>query len=261
MRVDIGNQLKNTRVFLGLTQEEFCAGIVTESFYSRVENNKSRISMDALLKILNYHHVSLYNFFVGVDTQQMYKGMMQAFIDRNIAKLHNYQNLLAPNKKYQLEFTLMFAILNDKVASLPDKVVQQARSQLLQIGKLSEEALFNVNLLVPVIDFKSLQVLVDYLVGTAEINYMNLFSLQLLCHGLLAYLKRCYQEKNRQEAEKVLNFFAGIQNIPSLFLENLLANGYHYLFEKDKKKLSEIIKVLQSSGYTDFAIDLERLEK
>lgn len=60
--MDIGNRLKNTRVFLGLTQEQFSAGIVTESFYSRVENNKSKISMNDLLNILNYHHVSLYDF-------------------------------------------------------------------------------------------------------------------------------------------------------------------------------------------------------
>ena len=51
----IGTQLKNTRLLLGLTQEQFSAGIVTESYYSRVESNKNNISMDSLLKILNYN--------------------------------------------------------------------------------------------------------------------------------------------------------------------------------------------------------------
>ena len=49
--MNIGNQLKNIRLFLGLTQEQFCAGIVTESFYSRVENNRSNISMEDLVEI------------------------------------------------------------------------------------------------------------------------------------------------------------------------------------------------------------------
>lgn len=78
--MDIGNRLKNTRVFLGLTQEQFSAGIVTESFYSRVENNKSKISMNDLLNILNYHHVSLYDFFVSDDIKYLNFPHAESFV-------------------------------------------------------------------------------------------------------------------------------------------------------------------------------------
>lgn len=67
----IGTQLKTTRLLLGLTQEQFSAGIVTESYYSRVESNKSNISMDSLLKILNYNQVSLYDFFEPIISEDI----------------------------------------------------------------------------------------------------------------------------------------------------------------------------------------------
>ncbi len=60
----IGEQLKRERILLGITQRQMCAGIITESFYSRVENNKNEINIDDLIKILNKQHISFYDFFL-----------------------------------------------------------------------------------------------------------------------------------------------------------------------------------------------------
>lgn len=61
--MNIGTQLKKTRLYLGLTKEQFSAGIVTEAYYSRVENNKNHLKMKDLLEILERSQVSLYDFF------------------------------------------------------------------------------------------------------------------------------------------------------------------------------------------------------
>ncbi|WP_158304584.1 helix-turn-helix domain-containing protein [Lactobacillus helveticus] len=52
---------------MNLTQKEMCAGVVTESFYSRVENRKSEINIDDLLAILKKNHVSIRDFFGVFD--------------------------------------------------------------------------------------------------------------------------------------------------------------------------------------------------
>ena len=52
----IGEQLKKTRTLLGLTQTQMCSGIVTESFYSRVERGLSEINATDLFRILNEHN-------------------------------------------------------------------------------------------------------------------------------------------------------------------------------------------------------------
>ncbi|WP_173005101.1 helix-turn-helix domain-containing protein, partial [Lactobacillus helveticus] len=49
----IGQQLKKTRLLFGLTQEEMSAGIVSKSFYSRVERDKNAITINKLIAMLN----------------------------------------------------------------------------------------------------------------------------------------------------------------------------------------------------------------
>ena len=65
----IGEQLREIRDSLNLTQTQMCAGVVTESFYSRVENGKSEINIDDLLAILKQNHVSVRDFLVCLISQ------------------------------------------------------------------------------------------------------------------------------------------------------------------------------------------------
>lgn len=59
----IGQALKSYRIHAGLSQAEMAAGIVSESFYSRVERDLNKIDADTLIKILTVHHFNIGNFF------------------------------------------------------------------------------------------------------------------------------------------------------------------------------------------------------
>lgn len=59
----IGERLRELRLFLGLTQAEMCQGIISESFYSRVERGTRKISIFDLLAILNKNGLHLEDFF------------------------------------------------------------------------------------------------------------------------------------------------------------------------------------------------------
>ncbi len=104
----IGTQLKTTRLLLGLTQEQFSAGIVTESYYSRVESNKSNISMDSLLKILNYNQVSLYDFFEPIIREDINQELILAFINLDSKKI---EQLDLADGNEQILAKIMLAIL------------------------------------------------------------------------------------------------------------------------------------------------------
>lgn len=262
IRMDIGKKLKNTRVFLGLTQEEFCAGIVTESFYSRVENNKSKISMSDLISILNYHNISLYDFFASADKAvHDKKRVMQSFINDDANRLKKYQHLLKPaQKKYQLEFKLMLSILNDQIGELPKGTIEKAQRQFIKIGKLDINILFYINLLVPIVEFRTLKIIMNYLISSTESGKICDFSLQLLCHSLLHFLNRCYKEKDEQEAKMVIKFFKNIPTTSYIFLEKLLVNCYECLFSGDEVKLESIVRVLKLCGYGKYAVGFERIK-
>ena len=67
----IGQQLKKFRLLLGLSQADMAAGIVTASFYSKVERDQSEIVIDKLVEILNTHNISLYDFFKVFDEENL----------------------------------------------------------------------------------------------------------------------------------------------------------------------------------------------
>ncbi|PXZ36343.1 XRE family transcriptional regulator, partial [Lactobacillus helveticus] len=114
--MDIGKKLKSTRVFLDL------------------------------ISILNYHNISLYDFFASADkTVHDKKRVMQSFINDDANRLKKYQHLLKPaQKKYQLEFKLMLSILNDQIGELPKGTIEKAQRQFIRIGKLDINTLFYI---------------------------------------------------------------------------------------------------------------------
>lgn len=48
---------------MGLTQSEMVQGIVTESFYSKVERGVYKIDAETLIKIISAHDLDPINFF------------------------------------------------------------------------------------------------------------------------------------------------------------------------------------------------------
>ena len=69
----IGELLKQTRQSLGLTQTEMAAGIVSTSYYSKVERNIHQISADELIAILNRHHIDNASFFAHLSSSNSQK--------------------------------------------------------------------------------------------------------------------------------------------------------------------------------------------
>lgn len=80
--VTIGSQLKKTRILLGLTGEQMCKGVLTESAYSRVERGQSEIDIDKLIELLNNHQVSLADFFTPFDQRSLEEEVKSAFLKR-----------------------------------------------------------------------------------------------------------------------------------------------------------------------------------
>ena len=88
----IGRQLKKMRQLLNLSQSQMSAGIISESFYSKIEHDKNELSINKLLALLNAHNISLYDFFEEFDEENLSKIKLEkqvytAFNNRNINQL------------------------------------------------------------------------------------------------------------------------------------------------------------------------------
>lgn len=75
--MDIGLRLKQFRILLGLNQEDFVKGIMSESYYSRVERGKGSLEIMQLMAILNKNKISLRDFFEEDEGTDYFKELAQ----------------------------------------------------------------------------------------------------------------------------------------------------------------------------------------
>lgn len=66
----IGDKLKNLRQQLGLTQTEMAAGVISVSFYSKVERGLNDIGVKDFLEILKSHDVTPKEFFEDITIKK-----------------------------------------------------------------------------------------------------------------------------------------------------------------------------------------------
>lgn len=65
--MSIGNLLKNYRIQQGKKQKEFIGNVMSQSYYSRVEKDAHRITVDDLISLLHYNNIPLWEFFGQVS--------------------------------------------------------------------------------------------------------------------------------------------------------------------------------------------------
>lgn len=89
----IGQALKSLRLHAGLTQEEMAAGIVSVSFYSKVERDIHEIDTNTLIKILSTHRFDVVEFFARVVNQDKSEGNPYYEIESEITFAKNTKDL------------------------------------------------------------------------------------------------------------------------------------------------------------------------
>ncbi len=60
--MDIGQALRRERLNLDLTQQQMCEGVLSRSFYAKVESGQYRINAESLFEILLRHQVDITEF-------------------------------------------------------------------------------------------------------------------------------------------------------------------------------------------------------
>ena len=242
----IGTQLKTTRLLLGLTQEQFSAGIVTESYYSRVESNKSNISMDSLLKILNYNQVSLYDFFEPIVSEDIDQELILAFLNLDSKKIKQLD--LADSNKQMLA-KIMLAIL--KKRNLNDsKDYQLYLEKYLSATNQSEIRRAVIDLLLAYLcDIDQLMLIVKkYKKYVFESSEQELI-LRIIARIELVAMKRFYKAERNDETRQLIKLLGSLPEDSNIILEKAISRYYLALVDNDDKELHKILKIIGYDNY------------
>lgn len=245
----IGTQLKTTRLLLGLTQEQFSAGIVTESYYSRVESNKSNISMDSLLKILNYNQVSLYDFFEPIVSEDIDQKLILSFLNLDSRKIEQLD--LADSNKQMLA-KIMLAIL--KKRNLNDsKDYQLYLEKYLSATNQSEIRRAVIDLLLAYLcDIDQLMLIVKkYKRYVFESSEQELI-LRIIARIELVAMKRFYKAERNDETRQLIKLLGSLPEDSNIILEKAMSRYYLALVDNDDKEAKELHKILKIIGYDNY---------
>ncbi|WP_049151004.1 helix-turn-helix domain-containing protein [Lactobacillus gasseri] len=245
----IGTQLKNTRLLLGLTQEQFSAGIVSESYYSRVENNKSNIDMDSLLKILNYNQVSLHDFFEPVLKEDVDEELIRAFLNHDANKI---KKLNLANRNTQMIAKVMLAILNKKISS-SEKYSLQLENYLSETNERQNKYMVYL-LLAYLCDLKQLKKIMDEI--TEDVSNQDELTLRISARTELVIIERFYNAGKEKIARQFIEMINAFPNNSNIILEKTIARYYLALINKKKEEADEISKILKITGYSKYLFDM-----
>ena len=121
----IGEAIKQIRHELYLIQEQMCAGVVTRSFYAKVESGRNRISADKLTEILFEHDIDITYFYQllrntyssqsKLKENDLNQKMNQAFNSGKIELIEqNYHKILLQSNSSILKVRAMISVANLK---------------------------------------------------------------------------------------------------------------------------------------------------
>lgn len=275
--MNIGSLLKEYRIKQGKSQRKFAGDVLTQSYYSKVEQNRNQITVQALIKLLSQNQIQLQDFFQRVvqeddaqhELQQINQMMTQAYYSNNLSQMEQIKSLidvssLSSNKKEdQLLMISGFIELMDNKKIQTDKELQnKIKSKIFDIPD------FNQNKLMLYCDFMRFYDLESNWIITQTIlkQYKNTadIDIQKLLLAIITNLLIFSIEENRFTGLLgIIDYAKKIKTIPDLFFYKLVLSFFENISSYKvtnnhvyKDKAQDIIRAVNHAGMTEYSNEL-----
>lgn len=265
--MDIGKTLRLFRLSRGLNQEEMAAGIITESYYSKVERGLHKIDAESLFKILKIHDFNANSFFEAVKLQDKTQRTAGILLNK-IAIAQNNKDLEALDKikdeiikneiikngreetstfvKVWLEKAYVWVRGNNDNAS--DEMKKQARFLLLKNGWQTSSFYYLSQLINMFSVDEGYRLMLSAYQAYKEKKQVNSIALQYIAIASVNYLNSCWHQKgDKKYTQKIIDFLNDLPLDPVIGIEKVLASYYEALFNNDEEMKATMIKVLEKS--------------
>ena len=276
----VGELLKEYRIKQNKNQKEFSAGIVSQSYYSKVEKNIHRITADDLLLLLTHNAISVKTFFekLEIDPHQEQVNKVNAIFEE-ITKANYADNSLAQIKKIKAKAVKldveadmkkdMLLIIDGVLESEkddPETFDINLRNQLKEkIFLMPEYDTYKLSVyanFVDLYDFDSNQQIIRQIVKALEKKKVERQD-EILFAIILNVLKQGIEEKKYNETNKLISLGQQIKVIPEFFLYREMLTFYEELiaYHTDRKarhlkKCKLILKSFEWGGMSAFGKEM-----
>ena len=267
----IGKKLKSLRQELGLTQTEMAAGVISVSFYSKVERGLNDIGVNDFLEILQKHNVSLQGFLDDYKVEEVNKKhlitLMNQFVkaateDKDkeiksiIAKLESIQH-----RTPFIDFSILQAKLianthdNGALQKLTTKQKREMKRIIFQ-KDTDENQYHRIVIIANIIRIYSFEE-ATFLIKSIIRRYQNLDKLEIkmitaLSVLMINYVNWCVEEKNYKDCVEPLKYIDKMPNIIEIAFTKILGQYFKDIIGNKDKDAERIKYVLNISGYSAY---------
>lgn len=271
----IGEALKQLRLHAGLTQNQMAAGLMSESFYSKVERDVHEIDANLLIELLTIHHFDVVNFFTRVGNQDMrtepnFGLMNQISFAQNRKDLKTLDKIRAEvkNGKVKSNFWLQFRLENAYAWVLhSNKMISPEMKKKVKSIIMDENwnrtAYHYLSQAVIFLDIDEAYQLVDSAFRAYDKKpETDTFTLQFVAMIAVNFLNCCYHQRDaiqKKYVDRAVNFLRKLPKDGAIGINSVLGTYYEAIFSGDTEMVDMVIKVLKKSGY--FSLIEDTLEQ
>ena len=267
----IGRKLKQLRYDLGLTQTEMAAGVISVSFYSKVERGLHDIGAEELIKILQKHNVSLEDFFSDVKKENWNKKKINILLSRFVKAANedndseiniiiNELEKIEPNTPFiKSEILLTKLIANTHDADALKKLTEKEKNEIKKIifQKDTDE---NENLRLAIIantirvySFEEASFIVSSIIRRyKDIDRLGEKLLMEISALMINYVNWCFENRKANFCTDALKYLKKLPITVELAFSKILVEYYECLINNKISDAKLIRKLLNKAGYNTF---------
>lgn len=262
--MEIHELLKEYRSTLGLNQKQMSGGVVSTSFYSRVEQGVSRISANDLLQILKLHNINTVDFFSqitvntseeSVDEAKLINDLFIAFYNNDLSKVENLKNMMAQSSLSYQNAKLYAMLVEAALCHDPSMIDKESRIAIKKnIFNNMNWTVTNLKLFVnsmAIYDIDELVFLIHIILKKYK-NSDNDKIQKIVASICVNFLDLSYKRQDLNFWKEVFTFLDNLPDTPDLFMLKLLGKYYLAISNGNIDTLSQIKHILSIAGYNKY---------
>ena len=273
----IGKKLKSLRQELGLTQTEMAAGVISVSFYSKVERGLNDIGVNDFLDILQKHNVSPQSFLgdykLEKDNKRKVISLMNSFLKaayanddyeiNSIIKLFEKIQPQTPFIKYTVLATKLIANTHDDKALKRLSNAEKSKIKKLIFRKDTDEnEYYRIILmanLIQIYNVDDASFLVRNMIRKYQnFNKMDRKMLSAISALMINYIDWCMKKGRKELCHDALLYIEQLPSNMELAFIKILGKFYEDLIAGKRKEAKQILNILKESGYE---VNVKRIVK
>lgn len=264
----IGSKLKRLRHELGLTQTEMAAGVISVSFYSKVERGYHDIGAEELIEILRKHNISFQEFFSGETKENANKKKVNLLMnqlvkaanednDSEIDKIINEFENISPQTTFIESLILQAKIISNthdkhSLESLSAEDKKKIKQLVFQ-KDTDENDYLRIVLISNVIQIYNIDE-ATFLINSIIRRYHNVTEVEkrvvvALSVLMINYIDLCFQRNKSNLCQVAINYIKKLPNIIELTFSKILGKYYEDIIHNNEEEASKIKEVLIIAGY------------